>query len=664
MATNKRKQDEKHLKMLREMVSLPHNKQCFDCGQRGPTYVNMTIGSYVCTSCSGILRGLNPPYRVKSISMTSFTPEEMDFLQCHGNEFCRKVYLGLYDARSTPEFNHKDEQKIKDFMVQKYEKKRWYVAPTESMKEEAKQLNTVSRDDGTKPLRTLVGSNAPKLVIQPNKSQQGSQPQRIAAPGAIPTPFAAAQQQQQQQQPQQQPSAAQPPPQQQQQQQVQSPPQQPQQPKSSAMDLLGDLGGDPFAAPAAPQAPSGGGFADFGAFGGQPSFPAASPAQSTSLFNSVPPQPSAATNAFGSFPPAGQQGTMLSPSNLATAAPAAAPGLGGAPVPASSSAAMTSSTDKYAALADLFSSPEAETAPVVQSVSWDGPAGGAGGGGVNWSNPGTGGSVGGGGGSGWSTGVGGAASSFGATSTASSSVFGGAASSHSNDNICWGRVPTNPFIQRGQPQGAANPFGGGPGGGGPVSSAFTQQPVANPFMGGAGGGGGGGFPGGQAHTSMATAGGFGQASSGGQFGQFGTQQPVSTGAGGFGQFGSSAQSTQMGSQFGGQFQTQPMMTTAPGGQFGGGQQFGTGAQQPNGAFGAGGQGWGQGQGQMGGFGSMPGQFKSPGMAGGQPGGGFGMQPQQTVGGGWGAQQPAANPFMNMAAQQSTAPRGGSTNPFL
>ena len=55
MAASKRKQDEKHLKILREMVALPHNKQCFDCHQRGPTYVNMTIGSFVCTSCSGIL---------------------------------------------------------------------------------------------------------------------------------------------------------------------------------------------------------------------------------------------------------------------------------------------------------------------------------------------------------------------------------------------------------------------------------------------------------------------------------------------------------------------------------------------------------------------------------------------------------------------------------
>ena len=31
------------------------NKKCFDCEQRGPTYVNMTIGSFVCTKCSGML---------------------------------------------------------------------------------------------------------------------------------------------------------------------------------------------------------------------------------------------------------------------------------------------------------------------------------------------------------------------------------------------------------------------------------------------------------------------------------------------------------------------------------------------------------------------------------------------------------------------------------
>nr|XP_012136360.1 PREDICTED: arf-GAP domain and FG repeat-containing protein 1 isoform X3 [Megachile rotundata] len=109
MASAKRKQDEKNLKILRELVSQPGNKECFDCHQRGPTYVNMTIGSFVCTSCSGMLRGLTPPHRVKSISMATFTQEEIDFIK---------------------ERDTKDEQKMKDLMSAKYELKRYYLDPS------------------------------------------------------------------------------------------------------------------------------------------------------------------------------------------------------------------------------------------------------------------------------------------------------------------------------------------------------------------------------------------------------------------------------------------------------------------------------------------------------------------------------------------------------
>ena len=55
MASSKRAQDDKNLKIIREIAALPANKQCIDCGQRGPTYVNMTIGAFVCTACSGRL---------------------------------------------------------------------------------------------------------------------------------------------------------------------------------------------------------------------------------------------------------------------------------------------------------------------------------------------------------------------------------------------------------------------------------------------------------------------------------------------------------------------------------------------------------------------------------------------------------------------------------
>uniref|UniRef100_A0A665U8E1 Arf-GAP domain and FG repeat-containing protein 1-like n=1 Tax=Echeneis naucrates TaxID=173247 RepID=A0A665U8E1_ECHNA len=131
-ASAKRKQEETHLKMLREMTSLPANRKCFDCDQRGPTYVNMTAGSFVCTTCSGILRGLNPPHRVKSISMTTFTQQEIEFLQKHSNEVCKHIWLGLYDDRTSVVPDFREPQKVKEFLQEKYEKKRWYVPPDQA----------------------------------------------------------------------------------------------------------------------------------------------------------------------------------------------------------------------------------------------------------------------------------------------------------------------------------------------------------------------------------------------------------------------------------------------------------------------------------------------------------------------------------------------------
>lgn len=85
--------------------------------------------------------------------MASFVTEEMEFLKSRGNEFCRKVYLGLYDARTSIEPNTKDEQKLRDFMSHKYEKKRWYVAPTEGFHEEARRMNSIEKVPESKPAR-------------------------------------------------------------------------------------------------------------------------------------------------------------------------------------------------------------------------------------------------------------------------------------------------------------------------------------------------------------------------------------------------------------------------------------------------------------------------------------------------------------------------------
>lgn len=55
MAAREKTRDELDMKTLRELATLPANKYCFDCGQRGPTYVNVTIGAFVCSACGGLL---------------------------------------------------------------------------------------------------------------------------------------------------------------------------------------------------------------------------------------------------------------------------------------------------------------------------------------------------------------------------------------------------------------------------------------------------------------------------------------------------------------------------------------------------------------------------------------------------------------------------------
>lgn len=54
----------------------------------------------------------------------------------------------------------RDEQKKKDFMVQKYERKRWYVPP-----QQVSTNNTSQSTPEPKPLKQLLGENAPTVSV-------------------------------------------------------------------------------------------------------------------------------------------------------------------------------------------------------------------------------------------------------------------------------------------------------------------------------------------------------------------------------------------------------------------------------------------------------------------------------------------------------------------
>ncbi len=42
-SSKNKRQEEKYVQMIRELASLPMNKQCFDCNSKGPTYVEYVL---------------------------------------------------------------------------------------------------------------------------------------------------------------------------------------------------------------------------------------------------------------------------------------------------------------------------------------------------------------------------------------------------------------------------------------------------------------------------------------------------------------------------------------------------------------------------------------------------------------------------------------------
>ena len=75
--------------------------------------------------------------------------------------------MGLYDSRI--EFDTKDEGRMREAMSQRYDRKRWYVQPSEALYEEARRQNETSsttKSAPAKPLTMLVGAHVPPLSVQ------------------------------------------------------------------------------------------------------------------------------------------------------------------------------------------------------------------------------------------------------------------------------------------------------------------------------------------------------------------------------------------------------------------------------------------------------------------------------------------------------------------
>ena len=141
---------------VKELARKDFNKKCFDCGRgvsaaplssasastaappradlgvwcvcalcQGPQQnVNLTVHTFVCTACSGLLRNFN--HQLKTINMYSFKPQEVAALEEGGNKKARKYWLHFYDAENPREFrpDMDDPKQVLEFMKLMYDQKK------------------------------------------------------------------------------------------------------------------------------------------------------------------------------------------------------------------------------------------------------------------------------------------------------------------------------------------------------------------------------------------------------------------------------------------------------------------------------------------------------------------------------------------------------------
>eukprot|EP00899_Mesostigma_viride_P012637 jgi/Mesvir1/21374/Mv20858-RA.1 len=94
---------------------------------QGPQYVCTNFNTFVCTACSGIHREFS--HRIKSVSMASFTPEEVKALQEGGNKVAKAHFFQTWSPHELPIPDSSAKiDKVREFIRLVYVEKRFVSA--------------------------------------------------------------------------------------------------------------------------------------------------------------------------------------------------------------------------------------------------------------------------------------------------------------------------------------------------------------------------------------------------------------------------------------------------------------------------------------------------------------------------------------------------------
>ena len=101
-----------------------NNSKCFECNQKGTTYVCISFGTFVCSECAGVLSNLN--YKVKGLGVASFNKNEYEFIIKNCNDKAKLKWLAKFNPDKDKYPNNKNYDEIRKFIINKYQFKKYF----------------------------------------------------------------------------------------------------------------------------------------------------------------------------------------------------------------------------------------------------------------------------------------------------------------------------------------------------------------------------------------------------------------------------------------------------------------------------------------------------------------------------------------------------------